>query len=128
MLQKLKHGWQNINYKVEILAGLTVAMTMIPESLSFAILANLNPLNGLYAAFGKLIDGMDIVHKIENVEVQTREEPESGSELVKDKPINPPVITSIRVETFGVNYGEPIIHEKFNLDKWFMDYYGLTAE
>ncbi|UYW01500.1 SulP family inorganic anion transporter [Flavobacterium agricola] len=51
MLQKLKHGWGNINYKVEILAGLTVAMTMIPESLSFAILANLNPLNGLYAAF-----------------------------------------------------------------------------
>lgn len=51
MLQKLKSGWQNINYKVEILAGLTVAMTMIPESLSFAILAGLNPLNGLYAAF-----------------------------------------------------------------------------
>jgi len=51
MLQKLKHGWTHINYKVEILAGLTVAMTMIPESLSFAILAGLNPLNGLYAAF-----------------------------------------------------------------------------
>ena len=51
MLQKLKQGWTNINYKVEILAGLTVAMTMIPESLSFAILAKLNPLNGLYAAF-----------------------------------------------------------------------------
>jgi sulfate permease, SulP family len=51
MLQKLQHGWNNINYKVEILAGLTVAMTMIPESLSFAIYAGLNPLNGLYAAF-----------------------------------------------------------------------------
>ena len=51
MLQKLKHGWDNINYKVEILAGLTVAMTMIPESLAFAIYAGLNPLNGLYAAF-----------------------------------------------------------------------------
>ncbi len=42
---------QNINYKNEILAGLTVAMTMIPESLSFAILAGLSPLTGLYAAF-----------------------------------------------------------------------------
>lgn len=40
-----------INYKNEILAGLTVAMTMIPESLSFAILAGLTPLTGLYAAF-----------------------------------------------------------------------------
>ncbi|KKX50801.1 hypothetical protein L950_0208240 [Sphingobacterium sp. IITKGP-BTPF85] len=43
------HG--KINYRVEILAGLTVAMTMIPESLSFAILAGLSPLTGLYAAF-----------------------------------------------------------------------------
>lgn len=33
------------------MAGLTVAMTMIPESLSFAILAGLTPLTGLYAAF-----------------------------------------------------------------------------
>ena len=42
---------QKINYKTEILAGLTVAMTMMPESLSFAILAGLPPLVGLYAAF-----------------------------------------------------------------------------
>lgn len=42
---------QPINYRNEILAGLTVAMTMIPESLSFAILAGLSPLTGLYAAF-----------------------------------------------------------------------------
>ncbi|PRD47846.1 SulP family inorganic anion transporter [Sphingobacterium haloxyli] len=42
---------QKINYKNEILAGLTVAMTMVPESLSFAILAGLSPLTGLYAAF-----------------------------------------------------------------------------
>jgi SulP family sulfate permease len=42
---------QKINYKNEILAGLTVAMTMMPESLSFAILAGFPPLVGLYAAF-----------------------------------------------------------------------------
>ena len=42
---------QKINWRVEILAGLTVAMTMIPESLSFAILAGFPPLAGLYAAF-----------------------------------------------------------------------------
>ena len=44
-------SFRNINYKNEILAGLTVSMTMIPESLSFAILAGLPPLMGLYAAF-----------------------------------------------------------------------------
>lgn len=42
---------QKINYKNEILAGLTVAMTMMPESLSFAILGGFPPLVGLYAAF-----------------------------------------------------------------------------
>ena len=42
---------QKVNYKTEILAGITVAMTMIPESLSFAILAGFPPLMGLYAAF-----------------------------------------------------------------------------
>lgn len=42
---------QKVNYKNELLAGLTVAMTMIPESLSFAIFAGLSPLTGLYAAF-----------------------------------------------------------------------------
>lgn len=42
---------QKVDYKNEVLAGLTVAMTMIPESLSFAILAGFPPLVGLYAAF-----------------------------------------------------------------------------
>jgi SulP family sulfate permease len=42
---------QKVNYKTEVLAGITVAMTMIPESLSFAILAGFPPLVGLYAAF-----------------------------------------------------------------------------
>ncbi len=42
---------QKVNYKTEILAGFTVAMTMIPESLSFAILAGFSPLVGLYGAF-----------------------------------------------------------------------------
>lgn len=42
---------QKVDYKTEVLSGFTVAMTMIPESLSFAILAGLSPLTGLYAAF-----------------------------------------------------------------------------
>jgi SulP family sulfate permease len=40
-----------VQWRTEILAGLAVAMTMIPESLSFAILAGFPPLSGLYAAF-----------------------------------------------------------------------------
>lgn len=48
---KLFDFTQKVNYKTEVLAGLTVAMTMMPESLSFAILAGFPPLAGLYAAF-----------------------------------------------------------------------------
>ena len=36
-----------IAWRTEILAGLAVAMTMIPESLSFAILAGFPPLSEL---------------------------------------------------------------------------------
>ena len=49
---------QKVNYKTEILAGLTVAMTMIPESLSFAILAGLPPLMGLYEDHSYHRDGL----------------------------------------------------------------------
>jgi SulP family sulfate permease len=42
---------QQINYKNEILAGLTVALALIPEAVAFALIAGLSPLTGLYAAF-----------------------------------------------------------------------------
>lgn len=42
---------QKVDYKIEILAGLTVALALIPESVAFAIIAGLSPLTGLYAAF-----------------------------------------------------------------------------
>lgn len=51
MFSSIRTGYSPLNIRTEILAGLTVAMTMIPESLSFAILAGLSPLSGLYAAF-----------------------------------------------------------------------------
>lgn len=40
-----------VDYKIEILAGLTVAMALIPEAVAFALIAGLSPLTGLYAAF-----------------------------------------------------------------------------
>ncbi|MCH8568850.1 MAG: SulP family inorganic anion transporter [Balneolales bacterium] len=40
-----------INYRIEILAGLTVAIALIPEAVAFALIAGLSPLTGLYAAF-----------------------------------------------------------------------------
>ena len=70
-------------------------------------------LDGLYAAFGKVIEGMEVVDAISNVEVVTR------------KPVNPPVIESMTVETFGVDYGMPETHKAFNYSEWFMETYGI---
>jgi len=78
-------------------------------------------LDGLYAAFGKVTEGMDVVDKIANVEVETREEQtDSSSGLTQDRPVDPPVITSIRVETYGVNYGMPETKKPFDLNSWYM--------
>ena len=53
-------------------------------------------LDGEYASFGKVINGMDVVHEIENVK--------TGS---NDKPKQDVVIKSIKVDTKGVDYPEP---------------------
>ena len=42
---------QKVDYKTEILSGLTVALALIPEAIAFAFMAGLSPLTGLYAAF-----------------------------------------------------------------------------
>lgn len=42
---------KEIDYKLEVLSGLTVALALIPEAIAFAFLAGLSPLTGLYAAF-----------------------------------------------------------------------------
>lgn len=40
-----------INYRTEVLAGITVSLALIPEAVAFALIAGLSPLTGLYAAF-----------------------------------------------------------------------------
>ena len=53
-------------------------------------------LDGLYAAFGRAISGMDVVDKIANTTTDS-----------KDKPYKDQVMETVRVETWGVEYGEP---------------------
>lgn len=95
-------------------------------------------LDGLYAAFGKVIEGMDIVEKIANVEVTYRssdlsegeEAPkdEEGNELDADRPVDPPVIKSLKVETYGVDYGVPETNDVFDYYTWLMNtYYGYSS-
>lgn len=42
---------QKVDYKIEVLSGLTVALALVPEAVAFALIAGLSPLTGLYAAF-----------------------------------------------------------------------------
>ena len=53
-------------------------------------------LDGDYATFGKVISGMDVVHKIEDVQTDSN-----------DKPLKSVIIESIKVDTKGIDYPEP---------------------
>lgn len=94
-------------------------------------------LDGLYAGFGKVIEGIDVVDTIANVEVYYRtnelkeneEAPkdEEGNQIASDKPRNDVIITSVTVDTFGVDYGVPETEEPFNYYNWLMKYYNFNS-
>ncbi len=78
---------------------LSMARAMHPDSAGsqFFIMHEKSPhLDGAYAAFGKIIEGMDVVNKI-------AETPTSWG----DKPMEPQVMKRVTVETFGEAYEEP---------------------
>ncbi len=78
---------------------LSMARTFIPDSAGsqFFIMHQTSPhLDGEYAAFGKVIEGMDIVNKI--AEVATN---------FADKPLEDQRMKKVTVDTFGITYPEP---------------------
>ena len=99
----------------------------------FIMSADNTGLDGLYATFGKVIEGMDVVEKIANVEVYYRDSEvdedfeapknEDGETIASDTPKEEPVITSIRVETYGVDYGAPETIAPFDISSIFSGLY-----
>ena len=85
----------------------------------FIMVEDTPSLDGLYAAFGKVTEGMDVIDEIVNTEVIRREVDSDVSTLEDyykqymeiDRPVNPPTIKTITVDTFGVEYEAPT---KFN--------------
>jgi peptidyl-prolyl cis-trans isomerase B (cyclophilin B) len=78
---------------------LSMARTMAPNSAGsqFFIMHEDSPhLDGQYAAFGKVIEGIEAVDRIANVRTD-----------YNDKPRIPQVMKKVTVETFGVDYPEP---------------------
>ena len=82
-------------------------------------------LNGYYTGFGKVIEGLDVVHKIEEVEVTKAEGQEDNESAEVSTPVNKPVVTSIRVETFGTDYGMPETLTPFDYTSCLYRQYGI---
>lgn len=87
-------------------------------------------LDGMYAPFGKVIEGLDIVHKIENVEVKIDGEEEmteeKKAEAEKSKPVTDVVITKVTVDTFDVDYKKPETLETWDYSTWLNQKYGIN--
>ena len=78
---------------------LSMARTMIPDSAGsqfFIMHDNAPHLDGEYAAFGQVIEGIETVDKIACSDTN-----------FMDKPVKPQVMKRVTVETFGVEYPEP---------------------
>ena len=78
---------------------LSMARSQMPDSAGsqFFIMHKTSPhLDGQYAAFGKVIEGQEIVDGIAETETD-----------FQDRPRTPQVMKTVTVETFGVQYPEP---------------------
>lgn len=82
--------------------------------------------DGYYTAFGKVIEGIEIVDELTKLETTVETNEETGETTKTTMPVNKPVIKSISVDTFGVQYGEPKTHETFDINQWFMNLYGIS--
>lgn len=95
-------------------------------------------LDGAYAAFGKVTEGIEIADEISNVEVFYRdgdlEEDEEaptdddGNTIQADTPKEPPVIKSVTVETYGVDYGAPEVIKPFDINSVLYQQYGQYVQ
>ena len=78
---------------------LSMARAMMPNSAGsqfFIMHQNAPHLDGAYAAFGKVIEGIEVVDKIADTDVD-----------YNDRPTTPQVMKTVTVETFGVDYPAP---------------------
>jgi peptidyl-prolyl cis-trans isomerase B (cyclophilin B) len=78
---------------------LSMARSQSPNSAGsqFFIMHKLSPhLDGQYAAFGKVVEGMDVVNEIADTATDFRDKPETDQKIAK-----------VTVETFGETYPEP---------------------
>ncbi len=79
---------------------LSMARAMNPDSAGsqfFIMVADAPHLDGQYAAFGKVIEGIEVADEIVSVPTDRRDRPHEDQRMKK-----------VTAETFGVDYGEPV--------------------
>ena len=92
-----QNGFKNTLKHTEGVLSMARAMNPNSAGSQFFIMHQNSPhLDGQYAAFGKLVEGLDVVDSIAQV----------GTDW-SDRPMVPQIIESMTVETFGVEYPEP---------------------
>lgn len=94
----------------------------------FFIMAQEEPaFDEYYTAFGKVIEGIEIVDKITKLETKVETDDETGEKTTTTEPVNAPVISNMSVDTFGVEYGQPEVKEKFDINSFLMEkLYGIS--
>ena len=99
----IKGEFSSIGFKNDLKHSrgvISMARSMMPNSAGsqFFIMHQDSPhLDGQYAAFGKVIEGIEVVDEIAKTKVDWY-----------DKPYDDQVMKSVTVDTFGVEYAEPI--------------------
>lgn len=102
----------------------------------FIVTEDNSNLNGQYAPFGKVIEGLDVLDKIKSVEVKAKDDGDTESEETEDEgssdeeistPVNPPVIKSVTIDTFGETYKKPEVLKPFDYNQWLSDTYGFDT-
>ncbi len=93
----------------------------------FIMTEALSSLNGSYAAFGKVISGMETVDSISKVETAVDEntDEETGETTTEEtnRPAQDVIIESVTIDTHGVEYGKPTTNDVFDFSTWYMNTY-----
>jgi len=92
------NGFKNsLNHEEGVLSMARTNMPNTAGSQFFIMHKNASHLNGQYAAFGKVIEGMDVVDTIADCDCDRN-----------DKPVKVQRMKTVTVETFGTDYPEPV--------------------
>lgn len=92
------NGFKNtLNHDPGVLSMARTGMPNSAGSQFFIMHKSASHLNGQYAGFGKVIDGMDVVDTIAEVDCDMNDRPKQTQRM-----------KSVKVDTFGVDYSEPV--------------------